>query len=671
MANTCSPRSFSRSSHWRQPRSSSGASRRAPRAPTGRRRSTVKAYDTLWTIARRTTAATCATRSGGSSSANHLAGSEIAPGEKLVLPCSPLQARGDTIARWTSTSSSSARPRARPRRGAAPSSLLVRRGGDRLLFDCGEGTQRQLLRSSIGLVDLEEVFLTHFHADHYLGLPGMLKTFSLRMRDVPLTVYGPPGLRDLFGALARDRRRGSPTALELVELRQGDALTRDGYQVCVFPVSHGVPAVGYALVEAERPGRFDDAARGRARRPVRARARRAPARRGGHARRRARREPRGARRPDDGRAGRSSTRATPRRPRPSPLLFPGADLLIHEATFGDDDVERALETGHSTARAGGRGRARRRRVAARAHPRLAALLGPELLQRGTRGLPGQPSCRATSTSSRCRSASAASRRSSRAEPGPQRTGRGDARHVTTGFDGARRPLRGAAPGRRELVGGLRGARPARRPPGKPGARGRLRHRPARAGARGARAGAGLGGRRVRGHGRAGKGARRQRPGRARRGAAVQGRLVRRGGDADGRCTSSTGRARSPRPRVSLHSGGRLAIATEDPASFERRLVHAVLPVRARDRAARASRAAKRSRAELAPPGFETVEIEPLRQHRELTREQGARHHPLEGLLDLRSPRPPRSTRRASRVPRPSCPSASSHQFDWLLAGGVR
>ena len=82
------------------------------------------------------------------------------------------------------------------RRGTA--SLLVRRGGDRLLFDCGEGTQRQLLRSSIGLVDLEEVFVTHFHADHYLGLPGMLKTFSLRMRDVPLTVYGPPGLRDLL-----------------------------------------------------------------------------------------------------------------------------------------------------------------------------------------------------------------------------------------------------------------------------------------------------------------------------------------------------------------------------------------------------------------------------------------------------------------------------------------
>src|SRR6266436_4627580 len=85
----------------------------------------------------------------------------------------------------------------------APSALLVRRGGDRLLFDCGEGTQRQLLKSVIGLVDLTEVFLTHFHADHYLGLPGMLKTFALRGREIDLTVYGPPGLVDLFAALKR------------------------------------------------------------------------------------------------------------------------------------------------------------------------------------------------------------------------------------------------------------------------------------------------------------------------------------------------------------------------------------------------------------------------------------------------------------------------------------
>src|SRR6201993_963387 len=85
----------------------------------------------------------------------------------------------------------------------ATSALLVRRGGERLLFDCGEGTQRQLLRSAIGLPELREVFITHFHADHYLGLPGMLKTFALRGRELPLTVYGPRGLGDLFASLRR------------------------------------------------------------------------------------------------------------------------------------------------------------------------------------------------------------------------------------------------------------------------------------------------------------------------------------------------------------------------------------------------------------------------------------------------------------------------------------
>src|SRR5437764_3121340 len=84
----------------------------------------------------------------------------------------------------------------------APAALLVRRGSERLLFDCGEGTQRQLQRSAIGLPDLQEIFLTHFHADHFLGLPGMLKTFALRGRDeTPLTVYGPHGLGELFSRL--------------------------------------------------------------------------------------------------------------------------------------------------------------------------------------------------------------------------------------------------------------------------------------------------------------------------------------------------------------------------------------------------------------------------------------------------------------------------------------
>ncbi len=116
----------------------------------------------------------------------------------------------------------------------SPSALLVRRGGERLLFDCGEGTQRQLLQSSVGLVDLHDVFVSHYHADHFLGLPGMLKTFALRGRELPLTVYGPPGLRELFEVFGHIIGRLT-YRLDLIEVRAGDALDRDGYKTARFP----------------------------------------------------------------------------------------------------------------------------------------------------------------------------------------------------------------------------------------------------------------------------------------------------------------------------------------------------------------------------------------------------------------------------------------------------
>src|SRR5256884_511685 len=146
--------------------------------------------------------------------------------------------------------------------GSAPTAarglpaLLVRRGGDRLLFDCGEGTQRQLLRS-IGLIDLEEIYVTHFHADHFLGLPGMLKTFALRGRERPLPVYGPPGLQSLFQALRPIVGRVA-FDLTLVELEPNEELRRDGFRIAAFETDHRVRAYGYALVEDERLGRFDE-----------------------------------------------------------------------------------------------------------------------------------------------------------------------------------------------------------------------------------------------------------------------------------------------------------------------------------------------------------------------------------------------------------------------------
>jgi ribonuclease Z len=229
----------------------------------------------------------------------------------------------------------------------APAALLVRRGGDRLLFDCAEGTQRQMLRSSVGLIELHEIFLTHFHADHVLGLPGMLKTFALRGRELPLHVYGPRGLRDLIGSLKRVIGRLSYD-LQLVELEPGDVLERGDYRLATFGVAHGVTALGWSLIEATRPGRFDVAQAD------------------------ALGVPSG---PERGELqhGRPVTVADGRTVTPEQVLGPprpgrklvltgdtapseeiveaawGADVLVTEATFAEEERERAQETLHQTA----------------------------------------------------------------------------------------------------------------------------------------------------------------------------------------------------------------------------------------------------------------------------------------------------------------------------------
>jgi len=229
----------------------------------------------------------------------------------------------------------------------APAATLVRRGGERLLFDCAEGTQRQLLRCDVGLLELREIFLTHYHADHYLGLPGMLKTYSLRGRDVPLTIYGPRGLRELLGTLKRVFGRLT-YALELTELDPGETLEREDYRLETFAVHHGVSSVGYRLVEDIRPGRFDVEVAGSLGVPD------GPER--GHLQR-----------------GETVTLADGTVVTPDQVLGPprsgrtlvltgdtapaasvveaarGADVLVHEATFLADERERAHETLHSTA----------------------------------------------------------------------------------------------------------------------------------------------------------------------------------------------------------------------------------------------------------------------------------------------------------------------------------
>jgi ribonuclease Z len=230
----------------------------------------------------------------------------------------------------------------------APAALLLRRGGERLLFDCAEGTQRQLQRSTAGLPEIEEIFLTHQHADHVLGLPGMLKTFALRGREEPgLTVYGPRGTKELFAALKPFLGR-LPYALTLVELGPGDALERDGYRIDAFAVDHGVAAIGYALVEDERPGRFDvdtADALGVPSGPERGALQRGEAVTLADGTVIAPEAVVGPPRPGRKLAITGDTAA-------SPAVVQAvyrADLLVHEATFGDEDKERARETMHSTA----------------------------------------------------------------------------------------------------------------------------------------------------------------------------------------------------------------------------------------------------------------------------------------------------------------------------------
>lgn len=228
-------------------------------------------------------------------------------------------------------------------------SMAVVREGETLLFDCGEGTQRQMMRYGVAF-SLEDIFFTHYHADHVLGVIGLMRTMSLQGRTERLRLWGPRGGQRVLKQAVSFGSDRITFAVEITELEPGQAVKRKGFDIVPYPVDHqGTTAFGYGIVEHDRLGRFDpDAARamGVPEGPMWGQLHRG--------------------RPvilDDGRVVDPATLVGPTRPgrrivltgdsRPCPAtidMAKGADLLVHEATFAEEEAARAKETGHSTAR---------------------------------------------------------------------------------------------------------------------------------------------------------------------------------------------------------------------------------------------------------------------------------------------------------------------------------
>ncbi len=228
------------------------------------------------------------------------------------------------------------------------SGLMLEREGEAFLIDCGEGTQRQMMRYAVGFT-LADVFITHFHADHVLGIPGLLRTMGLQGRTAPITLHGPAGAKRELGALVRLGMERPKFPVEIVELVPGDTIDRGDFAIVAADANHKGRALGYGLVEHDRLGRFD---------PERARELGVPEGPlwGKIHRGEAISLPDGRSvLPDDlvgpSRPGRRIALSGDTRPCAAiAALATDADLLVHEATFGDDEAERAEETRHATAR---------------------------------------------------------------------------------------------------------------------------------------------------------------------------------------------------------------------------------------------------------------------------------------------------------------------------------
>src|SRR3712207_6453733 len=134
--------------------------------------------------------------------------------------------------------------------------LAVQREGETILFDCGEGTQRQMMRYGVGFA-FREIYFTHYHADHILGVTVLLRTMGLQDRTAPVTLYGPRGAQRVLGAAISLGLERNKFPIDIVELKAGDRLRRGEYDILVFETDHRADTVGYALAEHTRLGRFN------------------------------------------------------------------------------------------------------------------------------------------------------------------------------------------------------------------------------------------------------------------------------------------------------------------------------------------------------------------------------------------------------------------------------
>ncbi len=236
----------------------------------------------------------------------------------------------------------------RPTVGRNVSALALQREGEVFLLDCGEGTQRQMMRFGTGF-SVEHIFISHLHADHFLGVIGLIRTMALQGRTEPLVLYAPLGSRDTLGEVVKlggGKRTHFP--IEIREMEPGDRLSGVGYDVEALVVRHGTPALGFALREHPRPGRFDvEKARalGVPEGPLFGRLH------GGEAIEVNGRSIEPAQVVGPPRGGRLVVYSGDTAPAPEVVeAAAGADLLIHEATFSEEEVARARETFHSTAK---------------------------------------------------------------------------------------------------------------------------------------------------------------------------------------------------------------------------------------------------------------------------------------------------------------------------------